>query len=67
MRPKTLAIPSPIEITVPYSVISFNCEILEMDFLRISKLSPMLDFLFCKALDEWNEYYEAIGFNLDSL
>jgi hypothetical protein len=45
VKPKTLAIPSPIEITVPDSLISFNYEIFLIFSSRTTEASPIPNFL----------------------
>jgi hypothetical protein len=45
VKPKTLAIPSPIDITVPNSLISFNYEIFEIYSSKATVASPIPSFL----------------------
>jgi hypothetical protein len=49
MRPKTLAIPSPIEMTVPNSLRSLTWVMLETLDWRIVTASPMDGFLLATA------------------
>jgi hypothetical protein len=44
-RPNTLAIPSPILMTVPYSFMSFIYEILDIFYSKATVASPIPNFL----------------------
>jgi len=50
VKPKTLPIPSPIEITVPDSLISFNYEISLIFYAMTVEASPIPNFLL-KCID----------------